>query len=51
MVRRAMVVVSAGFHKTHMTTAAREAFVRGLLSVAITGAYPTGRVRRLAGVT
>jgi glycosyltransferase involved in cell wall biosynthesis len=43
-----MVVVSAGFNKTHVTTAAREALDRGLLTVAITGAYPTERVRRLA---
>jgi glycosyltransferase involved in cell wall biosynthesis len=43
-----MVVLSAGFHKTHVTTAAREAFDRELLTVAITGAYPTERVRRLA---
>jgi hypothetical protein len=43
-----MVVVSAGFHKTHVTTAAREAFDRELLTVPITGAYLTERVRRLA---
>jgi glycosyltransferase involved in cell wall biosynthesis len=43
-----MVVVSAGFNKTHVTTAAREALDRDLLTVAITGAYPTERVRRLA---
>jgi glycosyltransferase involved in cell wall biosynthesis len=42
-----MVVISAGFNKTHVTTAAREALNRGLLSLAITGAYPTSRVRAL----
>ena len=42
-----MVVVSNGFHKMHLTIAAREASDRGLLSLAITGAYPTAPVRRL----
>jgi glycosyltransferase involved in cell wall biosynthesis len=42
------VVISAGFHKTHVTTAAREASVRGLLRLAITAAYPTETVKRLA---
>jgi glycosyltransferase involved in cell wall biosynthesis len=45
------VVVSAGFHKTHVTIAAREAHARGALAVAITGAYPTERVVRALGVT
>ena len=43
-----MVVISAGFHKTHVTTAAREALNRDSLAVLITGAYPTSRVRRWA---
>lgn len=38
------VVVSAGFHKTHVTIAAREASERGALAAAFTGAYPTDRV-------
>jgi glycosyltransferase involved in cell wall biosynthesis len=42
------VVISAGFHKTHVTTAAREASVRGLLRLAITAAYPTETVKRIA---
>src|SRR5947207_5838620 len=42
-----MVVISSGFHKTHVTTAAREASVRGLLRLAITAAYPTEAVKRL----
>lgn len=41
-----MVVVSSGFHKTHITTAAREAYDRGLLARFLVGAYPTNRVRR-----
>jgi len=43
-----MVVVSSGFHKTHVTTAAGEASARRLLSLAITAAYPTERTRRFA---
>src|SRR3954470_18023954 len=42
------VVISAGFHKTHVTTAASEASVRGLLRLAITAAYPTETVKRIA---
>jgi glycosyltransferase involved in cell wall biosynthesis len=42
------VVISNGFHKMHLTTAAREASDRGLLELAVTGAYPTPRFRRLA---
>ena len=41
-----MVVVSSGFHKTHVTMAAGEANRRGLLRLAITGAYPTARTVR-----
>lgn len=41
------VVVSCGFHRTHVTIAAHEAAARGLLTRAITGAYPTRRVRRI----
>jgi glycosyltransferase involved in cell wall biosynthesis len=41
------VVVSNGFHKMHLNTAAREASDRGLLGVAVTGAYPTRAYRRL----
>ena len=41
-----MVVISSGFHKTHVTTAAREASDRGLLRLAITAAYPTEAVTR-----
>jgi glycosyltransferase involved in cell wall biosynthesis len=44
-----MVVVSSGFHKTHVTTAAGAAADRGLLSLAITAAYPTPRLRRALG--
>ncbi|HEY3728962.1 MAG TPA: glycosyltransferase family 4 protein [Solirubrobacteraceae bacterium] len=43
-----MVVISAGFNKTHVTTAAREAHEHGVLTMAITGAYPTRGVQRLA---
>jgi glycosyltransferase involved in cell wall biosynthesis len=42
------VVFSNGFRKMHLTTAAREANQRGLLSLAITGAYPTAKVRHFA---
>lgn len=41
-----MIVVSAGFHKTHVAVAAREASTRGLLSLAIMGAYPTRVLKR-----
>lgn len=43
-----MVVVSAGFHKTHETIAAQEASDRRLLDLCITGAYPTERFKRVA---
>jgi glycosyltransferase involved in cell wall biosynthesis len=42
-----MVVVSSGFHKTHVTTAAGEISRLGLLRLAITGAYPTTRLKRI----
>ncbi len=42
-----MVVVSSGFHKTHITTAAREAYDRGLLTRFLVGAYPTDRLKRV----
>jgi hypothetical protein len=42
-----MVVVSTGFHRTHMTVAAHEASVRGNLDCAVTGAYPTPRAQRM----
>lgn len=45
--RTEAVVISNGFHKMHLTTAAREASDRGLLALAVTGAYPTPRFRRL----
>lgn len=41
-----MVVVSTGFHRTHLTVAAHEASSRQILSLAITGAYPTPRLKR-----
>ena len=41
------VAVSNGFHKMHLTTAAREADNRGLLRLLVTGAYPTPAFRRL----
>jgi hypothetical protein len=41
------VAVSNGFHKMHLTIAAREASDRGLLKLALTGAYPTPAFRRL----
>ena len=41
------VTVSNGFHKMHLTMAAREASDRGLLKLALTGAYPTPAFRRL----
>lgn len=44
------VVVSAGFSKTHMTTAAGEVARGGQLTVALTGAYPTRRLSRVARV-
>ena len=43
------VVVSAGFHRTHVTIAAREASARGALETVITGAYPTAQVKRRLG--
>jgi glycosyltransferase involved in cell wall biosynthesis len=49
----AMVIISNGFNKFHMSIAAAEAHRRGLLSAFITGAYPTPavqRVARLAGI-
>jgi glycosyltransferase involved in cell wall biosynthesis len=42
------VVVSAGFSKTHVTTAAAEASERGILEACITGAYPTPWIARIA---
>lgn len=39
------VVASTGFHKTHVTTAAREASNRNILAFAITSVYPTVRVK------
>src|SRR3954454_22079040 len=42
------VVVSTGFYKTHVTTAAHEAASRGMLRLAITAAYPTGSITRAA---
>ncbi len=42
------VVVSAGFNKTHVTTAAAEASARGSLQRCITGAYPTPTVTLIA---
>ena len=47
VLRSRVIVVSAGFHKTHETTAAHEASVRGLLRLCITGAYPTERIKRV----
>jgi hypothetical protein len=44
------VVISNGFHRMHLTTAAREVSDRGLLNLAVTGAYPTPIVRRLLRV-
>jgi glycosyltransferase involved in cell wall biosynthesis len=41
-----MVVISTGFHRTHLAIAAREAAVRGNLARAIVGAYPTTGVAR-----
>jgi glycosyltransferase involved in cell wall biosynthesis len=41
------VVVSNGFHKMHLATAAREANDRGFLKLLVTGAYPTPAFRRL----
>jgi glycosyltransferase involved in cell wall biosynthesis len=43
-----MIVISSGFHKTHVTIAAREASRRRLLRFAITAAYPTEIVKRVA---
>lgn len=45
--RGAMVIISNGFCKFHLAVAAAELHRRGLLSLLITGAYPTGFVRRL----
>lgn len=42
-----MVVVSNGFSKFHLATAAAEADRRGLLSAFLTGAYPTRLVRSI----
>lgn len=47
---RLEIVVSNGFHKMHLTTAAREASARDSLGVAITGIYPTAAVKRVVGV-
>jgi glycosyltransferase involved in cell wall biosynthesis len=48
------VVISAGFNKTHVTTAAAEASARETLRLCITGAYPTPLFRgavRLLGIS
>lgn len=45
------VVISTGFNKTHMTTAAREVFERSQLVLAITGMYPTPRLSRVLRAT
>jgi glycosyltransferase involved in cell wall biosynthesis len=42
-----MVIISSGFHRTHVTIAAREAAVRHNLRLAITGAYPRPALKRL----
>jgi glycosyltransferase involved in cell wall biosynthesis len=42
------VVVSSGFGRLHLALSAREASDRGLLRVAIMGAYPTSAVRAFA---
>lgn len=42
------VLISAGFAKTHMTTAAAEAYRRGTLAALLTGAYPTARLSALS---
>ena len=42
----ARAIVSSGFGRTHMTIAAHEAGARRMLAAAITGAYPTSRVKR-----
>lgn len=42
------VIISNGFNKFHLAVAAVEAHRRGLLSLLITGAYPTPAVRWLA---
>lgn len=41
-----MVIISNGFNKFHLSVAAAEADRRGLLSLFVTGAYPTPVVRR-----
>jgi glycosyltransferase involved in cell wall biosynthesis len=43
-----MVIISNGFNKFHMSIAAAEAHRRDLLSMFITGAYPTPAMQRLA---
>ncbi len=42
------VIISNGFGKFHLAVAAAEAHRRGLLSLFLTGAYPTAGVKRLA---
>ncbi len=49
--RDPMIVLSSGFHRTHMTIAAREASRRGFLARSITGAYPTPGLKRALRVT
>ena len=46
--RMSKVIISNGFSKFHLAVAAAEAHRRGLLSLFVTGAYPTPAVRRLA---
>jgi glycosyltransferase involved in cell wall biosynthesis len=42
-----MVIISNGFSKFHLAVAAEELFKRSKLTMLITGAYPTGRARRI----
>ncbi len=46
-----MVIVSNGYHKYHLSLAASEASKRGLLSLYVTGAYPTPSVKRFCSIT
>jgi glycosyltransferase involved in cell wall biosynthesis len=46
--RTHVVVVSNGFSKFHLAVAAAEAYRRGLLSLLLTGAYPTRTIKRFA---
>ena len=45
-----MIVISNGFSKFHLAVAAEELYQRSLLSLMLTGAYPTRQIQRMLKV-